>query len=586
MGLNLEASGKSRIVLFANHTLPEQMIPPDTASNRHPRPSSPQGLYSDVAANAHSISTRAENLLPLFVLISGLIARLVQAQKYFLNPDEALHNMLASPSSLRDAYRAALTNAHPPLLILVLHYWRWLGRSELWLRMPSVLAGTACCWIAYRWLKLVTDRATAVIGLICLAFAPALIELSAEIRQYSLLLFFMAACLCLAERAIRENSLGAMVLFTLALYGALLTHYSSLLFAFTMGIYMVVRLWPYRHRKGLFTVWLCGQVGGVALATYYIVTHVAHLRENGLATGIAETWLRKSILHPGVDNAAIFVVLQTLRVFTYLFSHGVVGAVALLTFLAGIASLLRSKSPLTKKSPTARQLALLFGLPFAANCALALAGLYPYGATRHNAFLAPFAVGGVSVGLASWVPTRNWIKPIAVILVLAFCNFFPAPPPLIKARNHSRRLMQGAMNTLRQSAPAGSIVFSDYQSGLLLGYYACGHEVLQILPPYDFFVKADCGRYRVITERTWKFYGEDFPNHLASLGKTEGLAPGTRIWFFDAGWITDSTPKLREQLRQFGCPAPQTFGENILLCQVTIGGSAQSAEIPSASNSQ
>jgi hypothetical protein len=323
----------------------------------------------------------------------------------------------------------------------------------------------------------------------------------------------------------------------------------------------------------------------VALAIYYIVTHVAHLKENGLATGIADTWLRKSIFHPGVDNAAVFVVSQTLRVFTYLFSHGVAGGVALLAFLVGIASLLRSKSPMTKEGPTGRQLGLLFGLPFIANCAVALAGLYPYGATRHNAFLAPFAVGGVSVGLVSWLPSRNWIKPIAVILVLAFCNFFPAPPPLIKARNHSRRLMQEAINTF-QSVPAGSILFSDYQSGLLLGYYACGHEVLQVLPPYDFFVKADCGRYTVITERTWKFYGEDLPNHLANLEKSEGLAPGTKIWFFDAGWITDSTPKLREQLRQFGCLAPQAFGENILLCPVTIGGSAESTETPSASNSQ
>ena len=561
------------IVLFANHTFPEQMIPPDTASNQQPRSNSPEGL--ERATNAHNI-TYADDLLPLFVLISGLSARVIRAQEYFLNPDEALHNMLASPSSVGDTYRAALTNAHPPLLILVMHYWRWLGRSELWLRMPSVLAGTACCWIVYRWLKLVTDRA-AIVALICLAFAPALIELSAEIRQYSLLLFFMAACLYLSERAIRENSVAAMVLFSLSLYGALLTHYSSLLFALTMGIYILVRLWPYRDRKGLFAVWLCGQIGGAAIAIYYIVTHVAHLKENGLATGIAETWLRKSVFRPGVDNAAVFVVAQTLRVFTYLFSHGVVGAIALLVFLAGIASLLRRKSPLTRNGPTGRHLALLFGLPFAANCAVAIAGLYPYGATRHNAFLAPFAVGGMSVGLASWMPVRNWIKPVAVILVLAFCNFFPAPPPLIKARNHTRELMREAMDTLRQSAPTGSIVFSDYQSGLLLGYYACGHEVLQVLPPYDFFVKADCGRYTVITERTWKFYGEDLPAHLANLGKTEGLVPGTRIWFFDAGWITDSTPKLREQLRQFGCPAPQTFGENILLCQVTIGGSGESA---------
>jgi Dolichyl-phosphate-mannose-protein mannosyltransferase len=555
------------------------MILPDTASDR-PKSTSPPELQLDSGTSVQGIHAEAENLLPLCVLISGLIARLFQAWQYFLNPDEALHNVLASPSSLSVTYRAALTNAHPPLLILVLHYWRWLGQSELWLRMPSALAGTACCWIAYQWLKLVSNRAVAFVGLIILSFAPSLIGLSAEIRQYSLLLFFTAGCLYLAERAIRRNSLTAMVLFSLSLYGALLTHYSSLLFAFTIGVYMLVRLWPYRDRAGLFAVWLCGQVGALALTAYFIATHVAHLRETGMTSGIAETWLRKSLFHPGENNAAAFVGLQTLRVFTYLFSHGVVGALALLAFLTGMVLLLKGKSPLAREGPTARQLALLLSFPFITNCAAALAGLYPYGATRHNVFLCLFAVAGVSLGLASWAPNRTWIKPVAIILVLAFCNFFPAPPPLIRARNHTRRLMLDAVNSLRQSVPAGSIAFSDYQSGLLLGYYVCGHEVVQVFPPFQSFVKADCGPYTAITARPeeWKLYAEDLPAQLATLSATYGLAPGTRIWLFDAGWITDSAPKLREELRQFGCSAPQSFGENILLCQLTVRGPADSFE--------
>jgi uncharacterized membrane protein len=105
-------------------------------------------------------------LLAALVLAAGFVARLLPAWRYFLNPDEALHYVLADQSSLRLAWTAALTNAHPPLLIVVLYYVRVLGHSELLLRMPSVLAGTACCWIFYQWLKLVTDRTTALIGLL------------------------------------------------------------------------------------------------------------------------------------------------------------------------------------------------------------------------------------------------------------------------------------------------------------------------------------------------------------------------------------------------------------------------------------
>src|SRR5689334_1343338 len=75
------------------------------------------------------------------VLMAGLLVRVKIACGTFLNPDEALHYLLAHQSSWLEAYRASLTNAHPPLLTFVLYFWRPLGDSELVLRLPSVIAG-------------------------------------------------------------------------------------------------------------------------------------------------------------------------------------------------------------------------------------------------------------------------------------------------------------------------------------------------------------------------------------------------------------------------------------------------------------
>jgi hypothetical protein len=530
----------------------------------------------ETTLNRREFRSRVDILMAPLVLIAAFVARLIPAKEYFLNPDEALHYLSASQPSVDLAYKAALTNAHPPLLILVLYYWRSFGQSELILRLPSVLAGTACCWLAYLWLKEVTHRSTAFMGLLLLSFAPSMIALSAEVRQYALLLFFIAGCLYLSERAIQENSRPLMMLFSLCLYGALLTHYSSLLFAFTLGIYMLLRLYPYRKRPGLFAVWVSGQIGALALVAYFLVTHVARLRATGVPREIAETWLRKSIFHPGDHNVAVFVSAQTLRIFTYLFSHGFVGTLTLLAFLAGMVSLLRRKTPWNKDSPTPRELALLFGLPFVANCGAAIAGLYPYGGTRHNAFLAPFAVAGAAIGLAAWIPARLWAKSLVIVIALALCNFFPAPPPLIKARNHSAVLIKNAVDYLRQSAPRGSVLLADYQSGLLLGYYACNHGVVQVFPPMQSFAKVDCGPYTVITAGTqeWRFNADDLPGQLANVAETYGLAPGTKVWLFDAGWITDLAPSLSGENR---CSAPRTFGENILICQLAVGGNTGSA---------
>jgi hypothetical protein len=524
--------------------------------------------------NGRELRSRVDILLPPLALAAAFVARLIPAKQYFLNPDEALHYLAASQPSVNLAYKAALTNAHPPLLILVLYYWRSLGQSELMLRLPSVIVGTACCWLAYLWLKEVTDRPTAFMGLLLLSFAPSLIGLSAEVRQYGLLLFFMAGCLYLSESTIQKNSPPLMVLFSLCLYGALLSHYSSLLFAFTMGIYMLIRLYPYGKRPGLLAVWVCGQIGALALVGYFLVTHVARLRATGMPQEIAATWLRRSIFHPGDHNVATFASAQTLRVFTYLFSHGLVGTLVLLAFLAGMVSLSRRKTPWNKDGPTPRELALLFALPFVANCGAAIAGLYPYGGTRHNAFLAPFAVGGAAIGLATWLPLRLWTKSLVLVVALALCNFFPAPPPLIKARNHSVVLMKNGVGYLRQSATPGSVLLADYQSGLLLGYYACGHGIVQVFPPLQRFTKADCGPYTVITAGTqeWRFNADDLPNRLANVAQTYGLVPGTKVWLFDAGWITDLAPALTRGNQYHGCSEPRTFGENILICSLTVGG--------------
>ena len=537
----------------------------------------PNSYPTDVSAGADRglRAAAVASLLPWLALAGSLAVRLVPAQASFLSPDEALHHLLASQTSVSAAYRAALTNAHPPLLVLVLYYWRSLGQSELMLRLPSVLAGTACCWVVYQWLEQVTDRSTALVGLLLFGFAPALVELSAEIRQYALLLFFMSACLYLSERALREDSWRWMILFSLSLLGALLTHYSSLIFAFAMGVYLLVRQVPHGKSPRVFAAWMGGQAAELALTAYFLATHVARLRQIGMPQRIAETWLRQSIYHPGEDHAAVFAGAQTWRVFAFLLGNGVGGALTLLAFLVGLASLLRRQEPVHERGPRPRQLALLLGLPFVVSCGTALAGLYPYGGTRHDAFLALFALSGASVGLAAWQPAREWIKPLVVAGALALCNFFPAfpsarPPAALAAR--ARASMQAAVADLRASAPPGSIILADYQSGLLLGYYACGHGIVQVgalLP----LAKTDCGPYVAITTgpQQWSLQPEELDDELASLAQTYHLAPGTKVWWFDAGSIGRPAPRLRRKLLRLGWPDSRSFGDNILLCPLTVG---------------
>src|SRR5580698_7193895 len=133
-----------------------------------------------------------DSLAALFVTLLGLLARLWTASGTFLNPDEALHFRLANQLSLALAYKESLTAAHPPLLIVLLYFWRALGTSELWLRLPSVLAGAIFCWMFYKWLSKAAGALAGLIGLLLVAFLPPIVLLAAEVRQYALLLAFLA----------------------------------------------------------------------------------------------------------------------------------------------------------------------------------------------------------------------------------------------------------------------------------------------------------------------------------------------------------------------------------------------------------
>src|SRR5487761_129647 len=89
----------------------------------------------------------------LGVTAAGFVARVVAANRSYFNPDEVLHYLLINEPSLFLAYKASLTNAHPPLLYLLLYVFHFAGHSELALRLPLVLAGTAFCWFIFKWIR-------------------------------------------------------------------------------------------------------------------------------------------------------------------------------------------------------------------------------------------------------------------------------------------------------------------------------------------------------------------------------------------------------------------------------------------------
>ncbi len=512
------------------------------------------------------------DLSATFILAAALVVRLRATSGTFLNPDEALHYLLATQPSLWLAYHASLTNAHPPLLTFVLYLWRGVGTSEFALRLPSVLAGAAFCWIFFKWLTRVLGPVAGFIGLIFVSFLPPVIALAAEVRQYALLLFFLAGSAYLLERALAENSSAMMLLSAMFLYLAMLSHYSAILFAAAIGIYSLLRLIARRPPAKIVVAWVGGQAGALGLLTVLYLTHISKLKGE-YAAGTINTWLANSFFRPGNDNPLLFAVARTGGVFQYVFGQLAVGDVAFLAFIAGVVWLCRHKISRGSADVTLRQLGILLVLPFALGAAAAIARIYPYGGTRHSAFLIMFAVAGVSLFVAKLVKQGIGRGIASAILIVTICNVWAQPHrPYMLREDQSRMQMVRAIGFIHAQVPQSDMIFVDYQTRLLLGYYLCPDQPVSFSAPVGSFEQFQCNGYQVVAAGPdlYTFTADNFLPRWSQLSRSFPLKSGQAVWVVQAGWEVGLAHELQSKFPELPGLNPQSFGRNITIFRLAV----------------
>jgi hypothetical protein len=559
-----------------------------------------------------------------FALV-GLSVRLYSAHGVFLNPDEALHCVIAAQPDLGAVYDASLTNAHPPLLYLLLHLWMFLGRGELFLRLVSVFAGAAFGVVAAMWAHRELDERVGRMVVVLCAFAPPLVQLSAEVRHYSLMLVLFAASLLGFDAALRRRSTMLLALSSAALYGALLTHYSAVWLAAALGFYGLLRRWDGQLRGRLLATWVALQVVGACLFGWVAASHVAVLRGSSMEREAVEGWLAGYYFHPESGGILRFMARRTADFFVWLAGGRAAGVVCAL--LAGLALLLlalqawsarrsfgarfvcqgwfeslvrrclpKIRWPKTGLQPAVENVAshtvqrsadkpaavlARLGLllsPFLLTCGAALGGLYPYGGTRHVAVLALPALTLIGLALAHLAGRRGTATNVVALAAAAWWLLSPAElRQAIPRVEQNVRLMTDSVAYLREQARPGATVFVDHQSSQLLGYYlADGPEEVAGTPrltPISVSAGSGCpsfqildlsyGGLRVLASTTWTLDKAGFNAQLRKLVETGVIDARQQVWVFDAGWGDNLAELLDDTTRFAIAPTLRSFGPRI-----------------------
>jgi Dolichyl-phosphate-mannose-protein mannosyltransferase len=518
------------------------------------------------------------------VLGFGFLLRLRAAWGTFLNPDEALHFLAGNGSSLQAAYQASLDTAHPPLLFLVLHLWRNLGTSALVLRLPSVIAGSVFCWVLFHWLSRILGRAPGWIGLLLATFLPPMIELSAEIRQYALLLCFLMIATYLFERALSADSGSLMVLSFFFLYLALLSHFSGILLASAIGSYGLLRLTSHRFSGRVIAAWVAGQAGALGLFIFLYRTHISQLQGSGSEQRAMDQVFPNSYFHWGHSHWLLFIFARTFGVCQFVFGQLAVGDLAGLAFLAGVAILLQTKSSTEPGRPTLRQLGIFFLLPFAINCGAAMVDLYPYGGTRHSSFLAPFVIAGVSFMLARLTGAQISRGVASALVIVASCQLFGVPHrPYMLRNDQSTANLANAMASIGREVSPSDRIFVDFQTYFLIRSYLCPEIATSFDASVPGFRSFSCGKYEVISTEpdTNIFAAASFLLRWNQMVSAYHLQPGQAVWVFEAGWDIGLDRELKQGFREFRDLEVQSFGRNLRLFRLTVGQPMPATQPPS-----
>ncbi|MGA2076377.1 MAG: glycosyltransferase family 39 protein [Terriglobia bacterium] len=379
-----------------------ELSAPDAVWNSRGKSGPVSMTYNAELGQVEAWVVKNSSWLALGIAAAAFALRFAYAGSCYLNPDEALHFDAARPSSWFGAYQGSRTLAHPPLFILVLHGILMLGRTELTLRLPSLVGGTAALWLTFAWIRRSLGEMPALAGLGFLALSPAAISASTEVRQYGLLLFFICGSLYATERALTERSTRWAIIQGVFLLGALLTHYTAILVIFSIGVYVLVRALLDRvPRRILFTIGASYLVLATLLGWLYFEQVRGWIP---FGRGASMDYLQQYYYAASLETPLGFAWRALYGTFYYAVGARQLTRLLMLVFLAGFAALVTGRTK-------ARSLtAFLVISPLAVGFAAAVAQVFPFAGSRHQTCLLPFLAAGIAAALA-WLQ-RGWAVPL------------------------------------------------------------------------------------------------------------------------------------------------------------------------------
>jgi mannosyltransferase len=202
------------------------------------------------------------------VIAVGLAVRLFRLDFQSLWLDEVLTVQNSSLPLSRIAFDPEVDRNFPPLHSMLVHvFMGLLGRSEIALRLPSVLAGTISIPLIFGVARFWLGPAVGLLSAGLLAISPLHVWYSQEARPYALFIALALASVWFAQRLLRRPAdFASQIGFVLSASATLYCHLLAIPFLLFLVLYLLLSSQPSDRRRALL---LFGAIGALTAPQLY-----------------------------------------------------------------------------------------------------------------------------------------------------------------------------------------------------------------------------------------------------------------------------------------------------------------------------
>jgi hypothetical protein len=197
----------------------------------------------------HGVAAWAGDTTPILValLTAGVFLLRLSQIHQSLYGDEVWSYQDIAGHSLLSVISTVHTGAEnsPPLFFVLAWASAKLGDPTIWIRLPSLILGTATIPLIYLLGRETVGRTAGLIGAAVLAFSPFSIYYGIEARPYATMAFLLTLSTLALVRAVRTGSRAWWLVYVLAAAAAAYTHYTAVFVLATQGAWSV---WACRDR--------------------------------------------------------------------------------------------------------------------------------------------------------------------------------------------------------------------------------------------------------------------------------------------------------------------------------------------------